>query len=592
MRFLSAKLLKINVLSLVLLILHFSGVIAQQTSFNVEEWYQKLSSKNDINNNSISRLILMQVGEDSSTVFNMLSQLEAKLPGTNPYYQARVEVFAALAIMNYKKYKAREEMAAMANKAVETAYQTKDKGFIAFIIWTCGSVMINSQQLELAVTYKLKADEIYTEIGYPDAYDYIANWAVIGEALFHAGDYELSIFYTRKALNTWKEQSDEADHLRVRYYNTIAQDFEQMGKLDSALIYLDSSLNLAKKNNQLIWIAINSGFKGGIFFKLNEYRKAKPLLEYDYAYNKNELTDIAAKSLQWLARINLLEGKNDSAVLKANESVILLNKAKYKYYLQPSRILAMCYFTLAQTYEAASKTDSFYHYNQLYTQLYDSIQKVAFLSSKRIVQLKLDNENILQTVQLLEKEKRNEVLRRNLIVAAIALLSVIAILYVKHINLKQRHREEKVLHAKRIAESELASAKQQLQQFTDNIIGKSDLIEKLNQQISGTELNAANQQILDELSNRIILTETDWENFKEMFKKIYPNFFKSLKEKASNITIAEQRMAALIRLNLNARQMATILGISIDSVHKAKQRLRQRMQVQNEVILEETIACL
>jgi len=65
-----------------------------------------------------------------------------------------------------------------------------------------------------------------------------------------------------------------------------------------------------------------------------------------------------------------------------------------------------------------------------------------------------------------------------------------------------------------------------------------------------------------------------------------------LKEKAVNITVAEQRMATLIKLHLNARQMSAILGISVDSVHKAKQRLRMRMQVQNEMMLEETLAFL
>jgi DNA-directed RNA polymerase specialized sigma24 family protein len=51
-------------------------------------------------------------------------------------------------------------------------------------------------------------------------------------------------------------------------------------------------------------------------------------------------------------------------------------------------------------------------------------------------------------------------------------------------------------------------------------------------------------------------------------------------------------MAALTRLNLNSKQMASMLGISVDSVHKTKQRLRQRMHIQNEELLEETLAGL
>src|SRR6185295_12685571 len=365
-----------------------------------------------------------------------------------------------------------------------------------------------------------------------------------------------------------------------------------LDKLDSAIIYLDSSLNLAKKRNQLVWIAINSGYKGEVLFKQQEYQKAKPWLEYDYAYNKNDLTNLAAKSLQWMARINLLERKNDSALLKAKESLRLIRNAKYKYLLQPSRTLELCYFTLAQAYEAVDNADSFYHYTHLSTRLHDSIQEVAFLSSSRIVQMKLSDEKKQRTIEKLQNEKRNEVVTRNLILVAILLLSVIGIIYVKQTKLKQRHREEIALKEKTIAETQLAAAKERMQQFTENIVEKSNLIEKLNQQLSGNDTNGETQQVLKELTNTTILTEGDWENFKKVFEKIYPRFFIYLKEKAPGITVAEQRMAALTRLQLTNRQMASMLGISVDSVHKTRQRLRQRLRISPESSLEEIMVSI
>ena len=63
-------------------------------------------------------------------------------------------------------------------------------------------------------------------------------------------------------------------------------------------------------------------------------------------------------------------------------------------------------------------------------------------------------------------------------------------------------------------------------------------------------------------------------------------FFQHLKTKAPDITLAEQRMAALTRLQLTTRQMASMQGISPDSVHKTRQRLRQRLGVSNEVNME------
>jgi hypothetical protein len=559
------KILWLSILVLVLVSGSAYYAQSQPVLFDLEKWSNKLSSdKGEDYRGTIELLQLVQM-QDSISIFSTLSLLDSRLPKANMYYKARVNCFRGLAKLHYKSYHDNSELIDITEQAINEAYSTKDKRFIAFITWLGGSLMINAQQLELAVTYKLRAEDIYSNIGYLD-YNYIKNWCVIGELLFHTRDYEQSILYTRKALNEWSEKTAAANYQRVRYYNTIAQDYEQLNKLDSAIAYLDTSLTLAKNGKHNDWIGINSGFKGEVLFKMQEYQKAKPLLEYDYITNKDEIADIAAKSLQWIARINLLEGKKDSALLKSREAVELIKQTKHRYYLQPARYLEMCYSALAESFQANENPDSFYYYNQLYTKLHDSIQQVALQSSSRIVRLQIDNENILNVIQRLEEEKRNEAIKRNLIIVAIALLCVSVIFYIMYAKLKQRHKEETALHEKVVVEPELTSAMEQKP--------------------------GENRDIITDLTHLTIHTDSDWENFKMMFEKIYPLFFTSLKVKAPNITIAEQRMAALTRLNLNSKQMAAMLGISVDSVHKAKQRLRQRLQLHDGMNLEETLSYL
>ena len=165
-----------------------------------------------------------------------------------------------------------------------------------------------------------------------------------------------------------------------------------------------------------------------------------------------------------------------------------------------------------------------------------------------------------------------------------------ALLFINRKRLKEKLRKEKSEKEKALMEQEILSAKEQMKMFTENIIEKTNLIEKLEQQITGKQASAEQQSIISELSQQSILTEDDWVKFKNLFEKIYPGFFFKLKEKSHDITIAEQRMAALIRLQLSTKQMASMLGISVDSVHKSKQRLRQRLQINIEGGLEETIA--
>jgi DNA-binding CsgD family transcriptional regulator len=136
----------------------------------------------------------------------------------------------------------------------------------------------------------------------------------------------------------------------------------------------------------------------------------------------------------------------------------------------------------------------------------------------------------------------------------------------------------------------LLNARQQLEFFTQNIVEKTDLIDTLKHQLLNKEMTAEQLRVIDEITHNTILTEEEWEHFKSLFEKVHPGFLNRLKEKAHDITLAEQRMAALIRLNLTARQMASMLGISVDSVHKTRQRLRQRLHLPAEQNLEHSVA--
>jgi DNA-binding CsgD family transcriptional regulator len=81
-------------------------------------------------------------------------------------------------------------------------------------------------------------------------------------------------------------------------------------------------------------------------------------------------------------------------------------------------------------------------------------------------------------------------------------------------------------------------------------------------------------------------------NSKCFSKKTHPGFFTKLKEQVSEITQAEQRMAALTRLHLTTKQMAAVLGIFANSVIKAKQRLRQRFNFETDLHVEELLTKL
>ena len=65
--------------------------------------------------------------------------------------------------------------------------------------------------------------------------------------------------------------------------------------------------------------------------------------------------------------------------------------------------------------------------------------------------------------------------------------------------------------------------------------------------------------------------------FYSNFEKIYPNFSHSLKNINPNISANELKLCALIRLNLNSKEIGQLLNITHDSANKARYRLRKKL---------------
>jgi len=543
-----------------------------------------LSSTKDDDDDAYYMLIPKLSNTDSATAVQFLHRLESVSNNSNAYFKARFYCLTINVKSLFQPDNDHTQLILLTRKALNEAFNTDDESLIAFTYFMCGTLMASIREMEYTVTYLLNGQETYDRIGQPAREQYY-KWIIIGEVLFHCHEFDKSIYYTRKGIEIYDDSSARADYFRARFFNTIGQDYEKLSKLDSALWYYEKSLQLSNKVNDSVWIGINNGFIGDVLFKKKEYGKALPHLQINYAFNKARETAHAAKSLQYIARIDLEHGKMDSALLKARQSLRLIETSNAGSYLQQKDFLDLVYQTNAEVYRTKGNIDSFYHYNQLHTALHDSIQQVATLSSMKMTQLRIENENNFRATKALQKERRTENLKRNFLIVFITLVFVILFLYINRMRLKHSLKNQ-------IAEAELKSAREQMEIFTTNIKEKTNLVEKLNQQLESKHVSSEQSKLLQDIANQTILTDDDWNNFKRLFEKIYPGFFVNLKQMAPDITSAEQRMAAITRLNITGRQMASMLGISVDSVHKTRQRLRQRLHIQGDETLEKAIAVL
>ena len=424
-----------------------------------------------------------------------------------------------------------------------------------------------------------ESKKIFTTYGFSDP-DPIAD---VGKFYPY---YRFDGYTNTPSQKAWKIVELENDFIKVMVLPEIG------GKIWAAwekatgkpFIYYNQALQLAQQINDTVWVGIVSGNMGQIFYAEGRYDTAYKLLTMDYNASKAKgFYDNAANSLQWAARTDLALGRKTTALEKIREAFQLLKMWPDGNYLRNS------YYTATQIFREMGNYDSAFYYNNLWSAINDSLEKVVATSSLAISKAKLNDETSRYNIQNLNKEKRSQLILRNIIIAAIIVLAFIVVLTVNRQRLKEKLKTEKAEQEKIRMQQEVASAKEQLKMFTENIVEKTNLIEKLESQVKGKEISSEQHLLISELSHQTILTEEDWNQFKSLFEKIYPAFFISLKEKFPDITLAEQRMAALTRLQLTPKQMASMLGISVDSVHKTRQRLRQRLRINPEKSLEETM---
>ena len=553
---------------------------AQNKSLPLDAWVKSLDADDDTLNKNFNEIVNILQRTDTALVFPTLNELEKKGAAKGPYFQVRIKHLRATMLWKIRDKAAKDSIIQLMKVALQQAYAINDEHLIATVSWWYGETMFFCNQIELSTMYCLNAVEMLDKKGITvESHQY----QFLGELFYLTRDLDKGIYYLRRSIKTEKDTSRDARINTMSRWNTIALCWRKMGNYDSAFHYYDIAMQMANALNYEVWKGIISGNKGYTWFLQKKYDIAKPLLEFDYRTSKqhDEIAN-AAHALQLIARINIMQGKKDSALWQVKESLRMLQQQP-----QPMpHFLQDVYYATADVYRVLGNNDSFYHYSELYNNLHDSIERSVANSRLEIARLRLDNQSNVSEIRDLQKEKDAETQERNYIIAAIVLVAIVGLLLINRQRLKSRFQRQLAFQQKVAAEKELTAAKEQLDMFTQSIIEKTRVIEQLEEQVATKPFTDEQQQLASELSRQTILTEEDWEKFKTLFEKIYPGFFLKLKEMVPDITVAEKRMAALIRLHLNTKQMAAMLGISTDSVYKIRQRLRKRLQLDDELATE------
>lgn len=211
---------------------------------------------------------------------------------------------------------------------------------------------------------------------------------------------------------------------------------------------------------------------------------------------------------------------------------------------------------------------------------------------ERKIQL-LEKDQLIQEEQL--KTERN---RKNFLLTGLISVFIIAGLFLNFQRLKiQKNRQlrerDQQLHAHKqeliqldliASQKELAYKEDKLQAFTEQLVQKNHLLKEVEQEL--THIHAVNEseekarlQKITDLQQARILTSEDWQSFQSLFEEVYATFFTKLKEAYPQLSKADHRLLALMKLRMDNDRIADMLAISYDSLKKSRYRLRKKLDL-------------
>jgi DNA-binding CsgD family transcriptional regulator len=234
--------------------------------------------------------------------------------------------------------------------------------------------------------------------------------------------------------------------------------------------------------------------------------------------------------------------------------------------------------------------------------LRDSLNETERKAAVNKLEVQFETAKKEQEITVLQQERA--IITNRWLTLALGLFLTIIIGVLVYDNQKRKHKQEKELLSTedelrkaelKIMTDVLAHNQQRLSAYTENLLNKNNLVSQLERKLNElvesarTDTSAANELMVD-FTNIRILTDEDWQEFKELFDGVHRGLREKLNAKYQNLTLAEQRLFLLMKLNMSTKEIANILGVSPESVKKARYRLKKKLSLNENVALQDFIS--
>lgn len=409
---------------------------------------------------------------------------------------------------------------------------------------------------------------------------------------------EVAMTYLSKAL-TISEEMDDLMLTAVTLANT-GMAYELMEMYDSAFHYLERSMEVRIEEGEPRGIASAELLMAGLMIKAGEPVDAIATLNSSRQRFRGlgDNTGICITT-RMIAEAYDRAGDAQNAITEARKAIDISGK------LNNPTLLGEAYGTMAGIMDKSGFHEEAFQYLLKSNRLRDSLTTANNERIMREMEVKFQTVRKDDEIKLLRsnneiKDKNNLLLTVSIGALALILALTLVLFHFKSVGMARQRKlfeKEKVINEQtaEIREKEQLLMKEQLESKNRELAAKALEMLRLNETISNIieKLEAHNEKSssdnkTSENLNAIIsgleaqLKDNTWVEFEKIFKNIHSEFFQKLFTICPNLTPAEIKVAAFLRLNLSTKEIAAVTYKSEAGIKSARYRLRQKMGLQSD----------
>lgn len=404
------------------------------------------------------------------------------------------------------------------------------------------------------------------------------------------GEYEKSIEYLKKAQQRLPPNSPELPMI----LDNIGMAFINMKNYGEAESYLKRALRLSELMNDRIRYAKVLGNFGTLKMGQGKYSEAQKFFKKDILISdengdsKNTMYALIQLSKAYIEDHKVQEAS--SALSRASEI------SKLKPYFKSSELeivqfqkeIAELTKDQAEEFRLRKKIDTL---KKALENLdgEEAIAKINWDTQKEIFQAQIES----------EKEKSEKESVQKIAALVFSLFMIVLIISIVRF-LKTKHKAEKSEFDKKMlslvldkvnSENKLNASEQTIQSYRTYLSEKNQQIKTLEIEIEKIKNTSSSdyetrKSDLQRLLDSHLMTQENWEKFRLAYIQEYAEDYRQIQEHFPDLTDSNLRIIILSRLGMSNSEMSGILGVTVEAVKKARQRLRKKYENDTNSLFE------